>query len=106
MPATTAANRGRSVRRASIRVMLWGCTLTPTVLARFWSPQASAPPPGLNAQVHHSLDAGRSWHRLSSDILPSGYDRVPVILFTEDSAWLATDKGQVFKTDLPLIDGK
>ena len=63
-------------------------------------------PPGLNAQVYHSLDAGRSWHRLSSDTLPSEYDRVPVMLFTEDAAWLATDKGQVFKADLPLRDGK
>ena len=58
-------------------------------------------PPGLNAQVYHSLDAGRRWEKVSDENLPTEYGRVPVLIFTEDSAWMATEKGQVFRANDP-----
>lgn len=63
-------------------------------------------PPGLNAQVYHSLDAGRKWHHVQSDALPSQYHMAPVLLFAEDSAWLATHSGQVFRAGPLVADGK
>ena len=56
-------------------------------------------PPGLNAQVYRSLDGGRSWERIADPTLPSRYDRVPVLLFTEGRVWIITDSGQVFRAD-------
>ena len=56
-------------------------------------------PPGLNARVYHSLDGGQSWEQITDSTLPENYDRVPVVLFTEGSAWIATDEGQVFRAD-------
>lgn len=56
-------------------------------------------PPGLNARVYHSLDGGHSWEQITDSTLPGNYDRVPVVLFTEGSAWIATDEGQVFRAD-------
>lgn len=56
-------------------------------------------PPGLNAQLYHSLDGGRSWDRLEGPGLPDRYDRVPVVLFAEGSAWIATDQGEILKAD-------
>ena len=58
-------------------------------------------PPGLNAQVYHSLDGGHGWERIEDSTLPGGYDRVPVVLFAEGGAWIATDGGQVFRADEP-----
>ncbi len=56
-------------------------------------------PPGLNARVHHSLDGGYSWKQLTDPSLPENYERVPVVLFSEGSAWIATDAGQVLRAD-------
>jgi len=56
-------------------------------------------PPGLNARVYHSLDGGYSWKQITDPSLPEDYDRVPIVLFTEGSAWIATDEGQVFRAD-------
>lgn len=56
-------------------------------------------PPGLNGRVYHSLDGGHSWEQIADSILPDRYDRVPIVLFTEGSAWIATDKGRVFRAD-------
>ncbi|MCH8940514.1 MAG: hypothetical protein IIC27_05285 [Chloroflexi bacterium] len=58
-------------------------------------------PPGVNGQVYHSLNGGHSWERIQDPILPEHYDVVPVVLFTEDGAWIATDKGQIFHADDP-----
>lgn len=58
-------------------------------------------PPGINAQVYHSLDGGRSWERLTVHPLPEYYEMVPVLLFAEGSAWIMTDRGQVFRTTDP-----
>ena len=54
-------------------------------------------PPGLNAQLYYSRNRGRSWDRLKSSRLPNHYNRVPVVLFAEGCAWIATDEGEVFK---------
>ena len=56
-------------------------------------------PPGLNARVYHSLDGGHSWKQVTHPALPGRYDRVPVVLFAEGSAWIATEEGQVFRAD-------
>jgi photosystem II stability/assembly factor-like uncharacterized protein len=56
-------------------------------------------PPGLNARVYHSLDGGHGWRQVTDPALPERYDRVPVVLFAKGSAWIATDKGQVFRAD-------
>ena len=54
-------------------------------------------PPGLNAQLYHSRNGGKSWNRLEPPELPNHYNRVPVVLFAEGCAWVATDQGEVFK---------
>ncbi len=56
-------------------------------------------PPGLDARVYHSLDGGYSWNQIKESPLPKRYDRVPVVLFAEGSAWIATDEGQVYRAD-------
>ena len=56
-------------------------------------------PPGLDARVYHSIDGGQEWRQIMDPVLPARYDRVPVVLFGEGSAWIATDKGQVFRAD-------
>ena len=56
-------------------------------------------PPGLNARVYHSLGGGHAWKQIAGSTLPERYDRVPVVLFAEGGAWIATDKGQVFRAD-------
>lgn len=56
-------------------------------------------PPGLDARVHHSLDGGRSWLQLAQAPLPERYGRVPVVLFADGSAWIATEEGRVFRAD-------
>ena len=58
-------------------------------------------PPGINARVYHSLDAGKSWEQVTGKSLPPKYDRVPVLLFSKGSAWITTEKGQVFKSNDP-----
>ena len=56
-------------------------------------------PPGLNARVYHSLDGGRTWGQIVDSTLPERYGRVPVVLFADESAWIATDEGNVFRSD-------
>ena len=56
-------------------------------------------PPGLNARVYHSLDGGHSWKQITGSALPEHYERVPVVLFAEGSAWIATEQGQVFRAE-------
>jgi photosystem II stability/assembly factor-like uncharacterized protein len=56
-------------------------------------------PPGLEASVYHSLDGGHSWIRVQDAALPDRYARVPVVLFADGSAWIMTDRGQVFRAD-------
>ena len=40
-------------------------------------------PPGLDARVYHSIDGGQEWRQIMDPVLPSRYDRVPVVLFGE-----------------------
>ena len=56
-------------------------------------------PPGLNARVYHSRDGADSWEQVTDSALPEHYERVPVVLFTEGSAWILTDNGRVFRAD-------
>src|SRR5581483_2350626 len=56
-------------------------------------------PPGLEAQVHHSRDGGRTWTAIADAALPARYERVPVVLFAEQRAWILTDRGEIFGTD-------
>ena len=56
-------------------------------------------PPGLNAQVYHSLNGGHSWNRLEDLGLPDRYERVPVVFFAEGSAWIATDEGEILRAE-------
>jgi photosystem II stability/assembly factor-like uncharacterized protein len=56
-------------------------------------------PPGLNATVSYSRDGGHTWAPVAHPAVPERYDRVPVVLFAEDSAWIMTDRGQIFRTD-------
>ena len=58
-------------------------------------------PPGRNGRVYHSLDAGVNWTRIDDPALPERYDRVPVVLFAESAAWLATDDGDVYRAESP-----
>ena len=62
---------------------------------------AAERPPGLNAGVYHSLDAGRTWEEVRDPALPTRYDRVPVLLFADGAAWIATEGGQIFRADEP-----
>jgi len=54
-------------------------------------------PPGLNARVWHTLDGGRRWEQVLDAPLPERYARVPVVLFAEGSAWIATEGGEVYR---------
>lgn len=56
-------------------------------------------PPGLDAQVYHTQDGGHTWQRVRDAALPERYERVPVVLLAESSAWILTDIGQVFRAD-------
>ena len=56
-------------------------------------------PPGLNARVYHSLDGGQSWSQIVDSTVPERYGRVPVVLFADDSSWIATDEGKVFRAE-------
>ena len=56
-------------------------------------------PPGLNARVYHSLDGGQGWSQIVDSTVPERYGRVPVVLFADDSAWIATDEGHVFRAE-------
>jgi photosystem II stability/assembly factor-like uncharacterized protein len=58
-------------------------------------------PPGLNARVYHSLEAGQRWHEVIAPALPKQYGRVPVVIFSEDAAWIATEDGKVFRASDP-----
>lgn len=58
-------------------------------------------PPGLNAQIYHSLNGGYSWRRLVGSGLPDHFERVPVVFFAEGSAWIATDEGEILRADNP-----
>ena len=54
-------------------------------------------PPGLNARVWHTLDGGHRWEQVLDGPLPERYARVPVVLFAEGSAWIATEGGEVYR---------
>ena len=54
-------------------------------------------PPGLNARVWHTLDGGHRWEQVLDAPLPERYARVPVVLFAEGSAWIATEGGEVYR---------
>lgn len=58
-------------------------------------------PPGRNGRVYHSLDAGLNWVGIEDPTLPERHDRVPVMLFAESAAWLATDDGDVYRAESP-----
>ena len=62
-------------------------------------------PPGLAARVYHSVDGGRSWEQVVAPVLPELYERVPVVFFAQGSAWIATEKGQVFRAEAAQING-
>lgn len=59
-------------------------------------------PPGLNASVYHSQDAGCHWQEVLAPGLPPAYDRVPVAFFADGAAWVATHKGQLFRAETVL----
>ena len=44
-----------------------------------------------------SLNGGNDWSLVTHSTLPEAYDRVPVVLFANGCAWIATEKGQVFQ---------
>ncbi len=56
-------------------------------------------PPGINAHVFHTLDGGRSWKEVADTVLPGQYHRVPVVIFADGSAWIATEEGKVYRAD-------
>lgn len=56
-------------------------------------------PPGLNAAVYHSLDAGRSWVELIDPALPQVSPRAAVPLFADGAAWLASDDGRLLRAE-------
>src|SRR4029450_10187764 len=58
-------------------------------------------PPGLNGVVSPSLAGGHTWEQIVAPTLPDRYARVPVVLFAEGSAWILTDRGQIFRADHP-----
>ena len=62
-------------------------------------------PPGLAARVYHSVDGGSSWNQVLDPILPELYERVPVVFFAQGGAWIATEKGQVYRADAGQLDG-
>ena len=62
-------------------------------------------PPGISARVYHSRDGGYGWSQVVDSVLPEQYERVPVVLFAQGSAWIATDKGQVFRAEAASTNG-
>ena len=56
-------------------------------------------PPGLDAHVWHTLDGGHTWEQVLDPPLPSEYARVPVVLFADGSAWIASEDGRVYRAD-------
>ena len=58
---------------------------------------AGRTPPGINGLVYYSRDAGHSWELLTDNVLPDQYARVPVVFFADNSSWIATNEGQVFR---------
>lgn len=54
-------------------------------------------PPGVNGFLYHSHDAGRHWKAVANDALPGAYSMTPVVLFTDEAAWVATHAGQIFQ---------
>lgn len=56
-------------------------------------------PPGVHACIYHSPDAGRHWEVVAAPALPEAYDQVPVVFFAEDAAWIATQQGQIFRSE-------
>lgn len=54
-------------------------------------------PPGVNGYLYHSQDAGRHWKAVVNDTLPATYSMTPVVLFTDDAAWVASHAGQIFR---------
>jgi photosystem II stability/assembly factor-like uncharacterized protein len=58
-------------------------------------------PPGLDARVYHSLDAGASWVEIQHPSLPKVTPRASVPFFADGSAWIATDTGLVLRADDP-----
>lgn len=62
-------------------------------------------PPGLAARVYHSVDGGHIWEPVLDPVLPELYERVPVVFFAQGGAWIATEKGQVFRTDAGKRNG-
>jgi len=56
-------------------------------------------PPGVNAGVYHSRDAGQHWEAVVHAALPGEYSRVPVVFFADDAAWIATRQGQIFRAE-------
>ena len=54
-------------------------------------------PPGVNAGVYHSQDAGRHWDAVADAVLPGQYGRAPVAFFADGAAWIATHTGQMFR---------
>jgi photosystem II stability/assembly factor-like uncharacterized protein len=56
-------------------------------------------PPGVNGYLYHSRDAGRHWQVVRNETLPDAYSRTPVVLFTDDAAWVATQTGQIFRAE-------
>ena len=62
-------------------------------------------PPGLAARVYHSVDGGHIWEPVVDPVLPQLYERVPVVFFAQGGAWIATEKGQVFRADAGQRNG-
>ncbi len=60
---------------------------------------AGQAPPGREGRVMYSPDAGQTWELIAGAGLPKRYPRVPVPLYAEGAAWLATDDGRLFRTE-------
>ena len=58
---------------------------------------AGTGPPGRAGRVYLSRDAGKRWREVEGAPLPTEHDRVPVVLFANGAAWIATERGQVFR---------
>ncbi len=58
-------------------------------------------PPGLNACIYHTTDAGKSWAELTGDLLAGPHKWAPVPCFTHGAAWLGTDRGKLLRAEDP-----
>ncbi|MFQ5971855.1 MAG: WD40/YVTN/BNR-like repeat-containing protein [Alphaproteobacteria bacterium] len=56
-------------------------------------------PPGVDARVYCSRNGGTDWQPVTGAPLPMRYDRVPVVFFTSDAAFVLTSAGDVFTAD-------